>query len=162
MTTLADDLVAAWRTNHDILLKLAAAIPPRGYSAVPLESRGRTVAAQLFHLHRVREGWLQFHRTGKYPNSLEKFDKDAPPSKAELRRLLTASGRGVEAHLKGCFAGEATVRMFRGQPARWMVYLISHESHHRGQILLALKQNGMRMSDKVGLQGVWMPWFQKH
>jgi len=31
----------------------------------------------------------------------------------------------------------------------------SRESHHRGQIMLALKQNGMRLPGKISVQGIW-------
>lgn len=35
----------------------------------------------------------------------------------------------------------------------------SNESHHRGRILLALKQNGMRLPENVSIEGLWAPWF---
>ena len=40
-----------------------------------------------------------------------------------------------------------------------MCYFIAHDSHHRGQIALALKQNGMRLPEKVALGRIWYPWY---
>jgi len=39
--------------------------------------------------------------------------------------------------------------MFKGKPRRCLGYLVAHESHHRGQIALALKPNGMKRAEKV-------------
>lgn len=48
-----------------------------------------------------------------------------------------------------------TLNLLRRIPA----YLISHDSHHRGQIALVLKQNGMRLPDEVAIKDLWYEWY---
>jgi uncharacterized damage-inducible protein DinB len=40
-----------------------------------------------------------------------------------------------------------------------MSYRISHQSHHRGQIMIALRQSGIRLPDSIALQHLWQSWF---
>ncbi|MDQ2843589.1 MAG: DinB family protein [Acidobacteriota bacterium] len=154
---LERQLLSAWRRHNEILLLLFDNVLSEGFSAVPLASRGRDVASQFAHLHRVRLGWLEYHATGKRPK-LPGCDKTSPPSTDELRQSLAESGERVEEFLARAFRGEEKIRMFGQQPVRWMAYLISHESHHRGQIMLALKQAGEKVPDKIALQGLWGKW----
>ncbi|MHC4236204.1 MAG: DinB family protein [Planctomycetota bacterium] len=154
---LNDQILATWRRHNDILLFLLDEIPDEGLAAKPAGSRGRDVARVFVHLYRLRAGWLHHHETGKRPN-VPRFDKGPPPEKAQLRELLRQSGAEAEAWLERALRGEAAPRYFGKQAVRWLGYLISHESHHRGQIALALKQSGMRLPEKVAVKGLWGRW----
>src|SRR5205085_12429841 len=106
---------------------------------------------------RVRREWLEYHTTGRHPH-MARYDKDAAPSKAALKKSLKHSGAGVEAFLRAALTGDARPRMFGRHAIRWIGYLIAHESHHRGQIMLALKQSGMRLPEAIAIQGLWGRW----
>ena len=147
--------VAAWRRHNDIHLLLIASIPEEGLEVVPLKSRGRTLAAQFSHMNAVRLGWIHYHTTGKRPT---RSPKGGPYSRAGLTRECRESGDAVAAFLEQALTGAAKVRMFGGNPVRWCLYLVSHESHHRGQIALALKQADMRLPEKTAMDGLWGKW----
>jgi uncharacterized damage-inducible protein DinB len=149
-------LLAGWLRHNEILLYLVKEMPTQGFAAVASGSRGRDVARQLAHLIRVRVGWLEYHRTGKRPQLGRASARR--PSRAQLTADLRTSGARVEAYVRECLQGTSRPRLFGRDVVRWLLYLISHESQHRGQVLLALKQSEHRLPERITIQGLWGRW----
>ena len=82
-------------------------------------------------------------------------------TKADLRKLFTESGKDVADFLKNSAEGKTKPKMFGGEILNWFSYIVAHDSHHRGSIMLALKQNGIKIPDKVSLDGLWYTWMRK-
>jgi len=41
----------------------------------------------------------------------------------------------------------------------WMSCLISHESHHRSQIMIAPRQSGTRLPGALAIRPLWQGWY---
>jgi len=156
--TLLEQVLQAWRVNAAININLVKAIPQKGFDAVPLASRGRTVAKQLAHMQRVHSGWLKYNGW-RLSRDARPLHRNAKLDRQKLTAAFRASGAAVEAFLRERLQSGKRIGFFQGKPIRWMCYLIAHDSHHRGQIALALKQNGMRLPEKVALREIWYPWY---
>ena len=154
---ISEQTVAAWRRHNEIHLLLLGALDDKGLAAKPAGSRGRDVARVFAHIYRVRLGWLHHHETGQRPK-LARYDKGPPPAREQIVEWISDSGVAIEDWLERALRGDCAPRYFGKSPLRWMGYLISHESHHRGQIALALKQSGITLPESVSIRGLWGRW----
>jgi uncharacterized damage-inducible protein DinB len=114
-------------------------------------SKGRTVGEQFAHIHHVRLMWIKAADPERLEN-LNKIEKSDILIDT-LKSNLLQSGEAIEELLKKGFS-ENRIKNFKPHPMAFLGYLISHESHHRGQILLSLKQSGIILDKKI-LFGIW-------
>ncbi|MHC5209851.1 MAG: DinB family protein [Planctomycetota bacterium] len=154
MTALdVEALVEAWRTNHRITLLVLEQVAAAGFQNTLSKRGGRDVSRQFAHLHNVRTWQLQ-KRAAKLGKELSVFATADHPTRAQLRRALDASADAVEAFLRAIVAGAPGARCMKRGPIQMLAYFVAHESHHRGSILLTLKQCGHAV-DKATRDGIW-------
>lgn len=147
-----DPLVESWQIHDRINLYLLEAVPSGGLDAKE-PSGGRTVAQAFGHMHNVRLMWLQA-AGASVPKSVTKLDLQAPQTAAKLSKALNGSGAAITALIEASLAAGGRVKGFKPHVHAFVGYLISHESHHRGQVVAALKANGTPVEKKVAF-GIW-------
>ena len=149
---LAEQLLDTWRIHDRINRYLLAAVPAEAMSAVSA-SRGRTVGEQFAHVHNVRLMWLA-QAAPELLAGLEKIEKERAGDADGLRAALEGSARAVEELLRRGTEPGGRVKGFKPHAVAFLGYLVSHESHHRGQIALTLKQAGYPLERRIAY-GMW-------
>lgn len=150
---MKEELLEAWRTNNRINLLLIGGISAAGLKCTLSSRGGRDVARQFAHLHNLRIYHLE-KRAKDLSVGLVKFESKVSPTKVQLRKALESSARAIEKFLAGVLAGEPRRRGLNKGIFTTLSYLVAHESHHRGSVLLTLKQTG-HMPDKDVVYAIW-------
>lgn len=145
------EIIDTWNINNRINLYLLEAIQPEALNDLSA-SKGRNVAQQFAHLHNVRLMWLKA-AAPELMEGLEKVEKEAAADKKLLARSLKESGKAMEALFKKAVK-EGKVKGFKPHVTAFLGYILAHESHHRGQIALSLKQSGHALDKKIAY-GIW-------
>ena len=145
------ELIETWEINNRINLYLLNAIDEK-YLPDISASKGRTVGEQFAHIHNVRLMWVQ----AAMPDLLKgqtKIEKETKLTKNLLSAALEQSSEAISKLLANGFE-TGRIKRFKPHPSAFFGYLISHESHHRGQLILSLKQSGHRIDQKTQY-GIW-------
>jgi uncharacterized damage-inducible protein DinB len=145
-------LLETWQIHDRINLYLLDAIEPTSLESHSA-SKGRSVGEQFAHVHNVRLMWLK-SGAPELMQGLAKIESDQATDKKLLRKSLVDSGAAIGTLLSSSIETGGKIKGFRPHATAFLGYLISHESHHRGQIAVTLKQAGKPLDKKIGF-GMW-------
>lgn len=146
-----NQFLETWDIHNRINLYLLDAVEAPALNSFSA-SKGRTVGEQFAHLHNVRLMWLKASAP-ELLAGLDKLEKEEVKDKKLIRKSLEASSKAIRSLLTHALK-EGKLKGFKPHPAAFLGYLISHESHHRGQIMLSLKQAGQPVEKKISY-GIW-------
>jgi len=148
----AQKFLETWDIHHRLNLYLLDAIAP-AHLQDTVAAKGRSVGEQFAHLHNVRLMRLKSAAL-ELLDKLQSFEKEDAGNKKLLRQTLSDSSATIKKLLEKSLAGDGKIKGFKPHVVAFLGYLIAHESHRRGQLILALKQS-QHLPDKKNLYGLW-------
>jgi uncharacterized damage-inducible protein DinB len=141
-----------WHLNNRINLKLLDALTDEQLAST-IALRGKAVTSYFAHIHMARFYWLQ-RRAPLLAKRVKKLSTKTT-TRAALRQALVDSGDAMGE----LFAQAEQTGQLKGIPSKlgpvgFLAYCVTHEGHHRGQILLHLKISKMPL-DRATSYSLW-------
>jgi uncharacterized damage-inducible protein DinB len=141
-------LLQTFAINEKANQLLLSHIADAAWRAGTPTGKGRSTGSIAAHMHQVRLMWLK--AADKAGKQLGKLDPDKA-TRSPVQASLKASAHSIHALLEKSLddpAGE--VSNFKPNVVAFTGYLISHDSHHRGQIAILARQVGHSLPAQTG------------
>lgn len=151
-TNPAEQIVKTWKTGNRVTVFFIENLPVKLWTEKVPGYKQKTIQMIGSHLHNCRRMWIR--RTGK------KFGIEPPEfvdryhvSQSELIEALQVSSLKIIRILEEAIDQKKKPHGFP-DITHFMTYLVAHEAHHRGQILMAARQLGYEPDDELAY-GIW-------
>jgi uncharacterized damage-inducible protein DinB len=145
----AEAVLRSFAIHNRVHFYLLDALAPEVWLAEPPGGKGRTLAALVAHIHSVRLMWLKAAGVKTLPAALEKT-----ASVAEAKAALEESAAALETILTKALNGDGRIPSFKPDAWAFVGYLIAHEAHHRGQMMMLARQLGHAPDKSINF-GLW-------
>jgi uncharacterized damage-inducible protein DinB len=157
-TQLSRSAVQIFGANDRINQVLIEHLDPAAWRAKP-PGKVRTIAAIITHMHNVRSKWVRL--TAPHLKVPPQLNRAKCTPRQACAGLAESAARCVDM-LAEALGGGGSVEMFLrdGWARPWPVgvemlcYMLSHEAHHRGQVIMLAHQLGFPLPNAV-MSGIW-------
>lgn len=156
----------AWRANIRVNEVLLSHLTPEMLEA-QTPGGGYTVARHVAHILNSVQYWGSLRDKARFealPSAIVEYDEATGRVvlETDLARLADIKRQTETTALEVAAAEPAGAALPPGEwesphatPDAYLIHMMVHDAHHRGQVLLALKTGGFPLPDE---DAVWGPW----
>jgi uncharacterized damage-inducible protein DinB len=153
------EISKAWAANNAVNNELLASLSTAMLEAVT-PGGGYSVAQHLAHMTECIKSWgmeLEASRLKDLPDLYSNYEPSTGMFDAETNLDLIKSVmlQTRDATLQTAELVTSTGNLPHESAGAFLIHMLVHEAHHRGQILIALKTAGHKLPDE---EGMWLPW----
>ena len=133
------ELLEAFRHSGSVSEHLVNVLPDAFWRVPPPSGRGRSIAAIVAHMQSVRRTFARMGGARPGPPSLDRNRA----TRSEAQRALRRSTDDLAVLFEAAIAARRA--RVKGMPRRvvdMLLYLMQHDAHHRGQIVVLAKDLG--------------------
>jgi uncharacterized damage-inducible protein DinB len=141
---VARELVEAFEQCGRATEYLIERVPAAIWQGAPPSGSGRTIAAMVAHIHSVRK---MIAKMGGAP-ATPPLDRTRVTPQQAIRAVAAVNAALTQMFRESLARGEARVKGMPRRSVNQMTYLMLHDAHHRGQIMLRARELGHAFSSE--------------
>ena len=147
---LETEIVEAFERSGQVTEYLVSILPRDLWQQPSPSGRGRTIAAMVAHIHGVRRTFAKMGGAAPAPS----LDRNRVTI-AQAQRALRQTNQAFTGLFRDSLArGQARIKGLPRRSVNMMAYLIEHDAHHRGQIMMRAKELGHTF-EGVDIMRIW-------
>ncbi len=149
----------AWTSNQNVNEALLDHLTDPAMMRAKTPGGGYTVAQHLAHMTECLKGWAsEFDSSvSSLPDLYSNWSADAPQdftAETDLERVREVMAQTHQVVWASAEAATSTGTLPHASIPQYLMHMMIHDAHHRGQVLLALKTNGFALPNDDAL---WSP-----